>query len=333
MKYADAGVDIKAAERAKKAMAASVKGIGAFASVVEAPFKRYQNPVLVFKMEEPGSKQLLAAQLNMLPSVCEDMVHHLINDIAVMGATPIAVQDVIICGKLDPNVVTGIVAAIANACGKQGCDLVGGETSEQPGVVPNGAYVLAASVIGIAERKNIIDGSKIRAGDVVLAVESNGLHTNGYSLVRKILKVKPDLLRRKLGNQSFTQALMKPHLCYYKALRGIFNNPGLHGMAHITGGGIPGNLVRILPKNVNAEIDLRTINILPIFKLIKKEAHVPDSDMLRTFNIGVGVTLVATQSSILKIQSHLRKHRINCYPIGRIVRGGRKVVLKGRLKW
>jgi phosphoribosylformylglycinamidine cyclo-ligase len=333
MKYTDAGVDIEAANRAKKAMGKSVKGIGAFAAVVEAPIKKYKNPVLIFKMEEPGSKQLLAATWNMLPSVCEDMVNHLINDIIVMGATPLAVQDVIVCGKLEPSVVTNIVAAISKACRKQGCELVGGETSEQPGVIPTGTYILAASVIGVAEKSGIIDGTKMRLGDVVLAIESNGLHTNGYSLVRKLLAKEPGLLQKKVGKETFKRALMRPHFCYYKALKGLFNDPGLRGMAHITGGGIPGNLVRILPKNVNAEIELRSINILPIFKFIKEEARMPDPDMIRTFNLGVGMTLVAEKNVAHEIQQHVERHRLHCYPIGRIVRGSGKVMMNGKLTW
>lgn len=333
MKYADAGIDIAAAERAKKAMKTSVKGIGAFAAVIGTSFKKYRNPVLVFKMEEPGSKQLLAARFKMLPSVCEDMVNHLVNDIVVMGATPLAVQDVIICGKLEPKKVVGIVGAISKACRKQGCELVGGETSEQPGVLKKGTYVLAASIIGIAEKANVIDGSKIRSGDIVLAVASNGLHTNGYSLVRKLLRKKPHLLSRNVERVTFKRALMRPHLCYYRGLKGLFKNPSLHGMAHITGGGIPGNLVRILPKNVNAEIDLGAIKVLPIFKLIKEEAHVLDADMLKTFNLGVGLTIVVAKGAAERVQVHLKKHGHVCYPLGKIVRGGKKVLFKGKPLW
>lgn len=342
LSYRSAGMDTAAADRTKRAMAKRLRTkntlmlnqVGAFASLVDASFPDLEHPVLVLKVEEPGSKQKLAAKFGRLPSVCIDLVHHLINDIVVMGATPLAVLDVIVCGKLEPKVVERIVSAVATACEAQGCSLVGGETSEQPGVVDRGTYILAASIVGVVERSKIIDGSAIRRGDVVLAVASNGLHTNGYTLVRRLLEEKPRLLHRRVGRDTFLRALLKPHTCYYDGLRGIYGHPGLHGMAHVTGGGIQGNLNRILPRGLNAEIDAAAIRILPVFNVIQEEGSVPDRDMLRTFNLGVGMTLVVALDSVEEIRHHLHRHGHDCYPIGGIVgKGSRRVVVRGKLQW
>lgn len=339
--YKKAGVDIAAADRAKRAMAKDLAAndprvlnrIGAFASLFEASFPGMQHPVLVLKMEEPGSKQKLAAKHGKLAGVCEDLVHHLINDIVVMGATPLAVLDLIVCGKLAPNVVQEIVRTIAHACASQGCSLVGGETSEQPKVVEEGTYVLAASIVGVVDKAKIIDGSAIREGDRVLAVASNGPHTNGYTLIRKLLSEHPDLAKKKVGTETFLAAVMKPHTCYYHAFKGLSGDPSLHGMAHITGGGIQGNLNRILPKGLNAEVDVSTIQILPVFGVIRQEEKFADSDMLRTFNLGVGMALVVALEGVSKVQEHLRKNHHKSYLIGKIMKGEQKVVLKGKLQW
>jgi phosphoribosylformylglycinamidine cyclo-ligase len=230
-------------------------------------------------------------------------------------------------------VVEGIVEGLAAACKAQGCTLVGGETSEQPGVVPNGTYILTASVVGIVEKARIIDGSKIRVGDTVLAVSSNGLHTNGYSLVRKLIEEKPEILKEQVGGESFLDVILKPHTCYYHALRDLFALPELHGMAHITGGGIGGNLNRILPKGTAAAIDLAKICMLPIFGLIKRYGGVPDADMLQTYNLGIGLTLVIDSSGAEHITAHLKQYGHTAYSIGEIVAGGGEVRFNGALQW
>lgn len=191
LSYEKAGVNIEVADAAKRAMAKSLETtdkrilnkIGVFATLFDGTFPGYKHPVLVLKTEEPGSKQKLAFQYNRVSPICYDMVNHLINDIVVMGATPLAVQDAIICGKLEKEVVTQIVNSISEACREQDCVLTGGETSEQPGIIEPGIYILTASIVGVVEKSKVIDGSKIRKGDLVLAVASNGPHTNGYSLI------------------------------------------------------------------------------------------------------------------------------------------------------
>jgi phosphoribosylformylglycinamidine cyclo-ligase len=341
LSYEKAGVNIEVADATKRTMAKSLETtdkrvlnkIGAFASLFDGRFPEYEHPVLVLKTEEPGSKQKLAFQYNRISSICYDLVNHLINDIIVMGARPLSVQDAVICGKLEKEVVTQIVESISKACREQGCVLTGGETSEQPGVIEAGTYILTASIVGVVEKSKIIDGSKIAEGDCVLAVASNGLHTNGYSLVRALMTQKPEIMQMQVGEESFWEVILKPHKCYYQSLRELFDLPELHGMAHITGGGIGGNLNRILPEDLNAVIDLGKIRILPIFKVIREMGNVEDSDMMRIFNMGVGMTIVAKETAIEEIQKHLLAKGCDSYVIGEITKGEKKVVYRGRLRW
>jgi phosphoribosylformylglycinamidine cyclo-ligase len=339
--YKKAGVDIDAADATKKAMAKSLETtdkrvlnkLGAFASLFDGAFPEYEHPVVVLKMEEPGSKQKLALEHGRAGSLCYDLINHLVNDIVVMGATPLAVQDVIVCGKLEKGVVTDLVASMAAACRDQGCVLTGGETSEQPGVLEAGTYVLAASILGVVDRAKVIDGSRIAEGDLVLAAASNGLHTNGYSLVRALMARRPEIAEMRVGGEGFLEAILRPHKCYYHAFRGLFDVPELHGMAHITGGGIEGNLNRVLPDGLDAAVDLGKIRILPVFRLIRDAGNVDDADMLRTFNMGVGMTLVIGGGALDGIQRHLSANGCESYVIGRIVKGQKKVVYDGKLVW
>lgn len=327
--YKSSGVDIDVADSTKREMATSLETtdtrvlnrIGAFASLFAAEFPGIIDPVLVMKMEEPGSKQKLALEAGQTRSICFDLVNHLINDIAVMGAEPLAVQDCIVCGKLEPEVVKALVCGMADACRVQGCTLVGGETSEQPGVLAAGTYILSASVVGVVDRSKLVDGSRVREGDVVLAVASNGLHTNGYSLVRKLLEAKPALRAKELAGRSFFEALMEPHLCYLQGIRGLRGNPALHALAHITGGGIGGNLNRVMPEELSAVIDLTRIEVPALFSLIAKEAAVPESDLLRTFNCGVGLTIVCAKDACSSMIAHFSAAGYRAYEIGFVEQG------------
>jgi phosphoribosylformylglycinamidine cyclo-ligase len=338
LSYKDAGVDIDNADATKRAMAAALETtnqrvlnkIGAFASLFDASFPEMKHPVLVLKTEEPGSKQKLAFQHGRVRSICFDMINHLVNDIIVMGATPLSVQDAVICGKLEKPIVNELVAAIAEACKAQECVLTGGETSEQPGVIEPGTYILSSSIIGVVEKERIIDGATIAASDVVIAVESSGLHTNGYSLVRALLARHPDLASTAIEGKTFLDLILEPHRCYYHAVKGLFNHPGLHGMAHITGGGIGGNLDRVLPVNLDAAIDLSALKVPPVFQEIQRRGNVLPEDMLRTFNLGVGLTVVAARESVGEILTHLNRF-YPAYPIGEIVAGGKKVRFSGTL--
>ncbi len=342
LSYKSAGVDISTADATKKKMAGSLKTdnplvlnrIGAFSSLCDGAFPGYKHPVLVCKTEEPGSKQLLAFRYDRIPGICADLVNHLINDVIVMGAKPLFVQDLIVCGKIEKDRVSSLVANIAKCCKEQGCVLTGGETSEQPGVLQPGTYVLGASCIGVVEKDEIVDGSAIKPGDTVLALESSGLHTNGYTLVRALMKQDPSIIKANVAGETFLDRIMTPHWCYAGALKELFPKKIIRGMAHITGGGIPGNLNRILPKGTDAKIDASAIKILPIFRFIKERSGNDDADMIRTFNLGVGLTIVVRPSDAATVIKAVKKHSIDCYEIGKIVKGGsQEVTMEGALTW
>lgn len=307
--------------------------VGAFATLFDGAFPEYRHPVLVFKTEEPGTKQKLAIQAGSIESICHDLINHLVNDAIVMGAKPLSVQDCIVCGKLEKKTVVHMVAALSEACKHNECVLTGGETSEQPGVLSRGSYILSASIVGVVERSKIIDGSKIREGDVVLALPASGVHTNGLSLVRSIMEKKPSILKEKIDGVSFLKAALTPHRAYYASLKGLFRKPGLVGLAHITGGGIQENLNRILPRTLSAEIDLAAVRILPIFKTIRRFGGVSDADMLRTFNMGVGMAAVVRKSFAKECVRHLSVHGVDAYPIGNIRKGKKSVDFLGKLHW
>ena len=339
--YKTSGVDIDVANTTKKQMAKILNNnnirvlnrLGAFATLFDGTFPEYKHPVLVFKTEEPGSKQKLALQNDSVDSICYDLIGHLINDIIVMGAKPLSVQDCIICGKMEKEIILKMVRAFSKACKENECVLTGGETSEQPSVIEIGTYVLTANIVGIVEKNKIIDGSKIEENDVVLALASNGVHTNGFSLIKKIMEQNPKILKTNFNGKTFMQNILTPHFCYYNCLKDLFGNEGLVGLAHITGGGIKENLNRILPKNLNASIDVNKIRILEIFKILKKFGNLEDADMLRTFNMGIGITAVVKIGFIDKIKKHLKKFGVETYEIGKIVRGNKEVNLKGKLNW
>lgn len=341
--YADAGVSLGAKRDAFATLDADLTigdsrvltRSGAFASLFAASFAGYRQPVLALKTEEPGSKQLLAARAGRFDGVARDLVNHLVNDIAVMGAEPLAVLDMIVCSRLQPDIVHGIIVELAAACREQGCSLVGGETSEQPGVVADGAYVLSASVVGVVERERIVDGSAIRAGDVVLAVASNGLHTNGYTLVRTLLERDAGLADRDVDGEPFLQAALRPHRSYRDLCLALRDLP-VHGMAHITGGGVRDNLARILPDRTCADLDLGAFVIPSIFDVLRGSGAVDDQEMLRVFNLGVGLVTV--------LPAGLEQEAVACaaaagdasYRIGTIERtdgSGPSVRFRGRLRW
>lgn len=341
LSYASTGVDIDQTDAAKRAMAKSMETtdprvlnrVGAFATLIDARFPGYEHPVLVHKSEEPGSKQKLAFAHGRHRSVCYDMVNHLIDDIIVMGAEPISIQDVIVCGTMEGAIVNDLVDAMADACRQQDCTLTGGETSVQPGVIPDGLYVLTASVIGVVDKDKIIDGTKIKEGDQVLALASNGLHTNGYTLVRALLDQQPDLLEAEVASESFLDAVLKPHTCYFQPLRGLFAHSGLHGMAHITGGGLQDNLNRVLPPDLNARIDLAALDIPAIFRTLREKGDLDDADMMRTFNMGAGMALVVAPEAVAETLAHLEAKDCHAYSIGEIIPGEKKVEFQGALAW
>lgn len=338
--YSKAGVDISYTDAMKKEMAVYLKtenqrvlnGFGPFASLYDIHFPEIKNPVLVLKAEEPGSKQKLAMEYGYSESICHDMINHLVNDIAVMGARPLAVLDTIVCGNAEKETIKSFVKGISEACRENECALVGGETSIQPQVVEKGVYILTSSVAGIVERDNIIDGSAIKEGDIVLAVASNGLHTNGYSLVRMLMDKMPHIKLDKIQGETFIEQIMKPHTPYYKAVKNLFGCPHIHGMAHITGGGIEGNLSRVIPDGLSAEIDLSKIKPLPVFSYIQNKGNIGQEEMLSTFNCGVGFMIVVEKEAGKKIIEAVKEY-YDCYEVGEISRGDKKVVFRGNIDW
>ena len=340
--YSKAGVDIAHSDSLKQDMAAYLtprnprvlNGLGPFASLYDFRFEDITSPVLVLKSEEPGSKQKLAMKYGHTESICHDMINHLVNDIIVMGAKPLAVLDTIVCGSADKDVVNSIIKGISEACRENECDLVGGETSIQPGVVDEGTYILTASIAGVVDKVNIIDGSKIRPGDKIIALASNGLHTNGYTLVRLLMEAKPGIEHADVGGETFIDAIMKPHTPYYCAVKRLLSNHNhaVHGLAHITGGGIEGNLSRIIPGGLSARIDLGKLEVPQVFKFIKTNGNIADDEMLRTFNCGVGLIAVVDREAETGVVRAVSEH-CRCYTIGEIAESSAAVVLYNKLNW
>lgn len=338
--YSKAGVDIAYTDSMKKDMASYLRsedprvlnGLGPFASLYDLNFPDLKDPVLVLKSEEPGSKQKLAMEYGYGESVCHDMINHLVNDIAVMGARPLAVLDTIVCGSAEKETVKSFIKGISEACRENECSLVGGETSIQPQVVEKGVYILTSSVAGIVPKHSIIDGSHIQEGDSVLAVASNGLHTNGYSLVRMLMDKMPRIKLEKIGGETFIEQIMKVHTPYYRAVKSLFGKAGIHGMAHITGGGMSGNLCRIIPEGLSAEISLSSVKPLPIFSFIQQVGDIDEKEMLSTFNCGVGYIIVTGRESVRPVIEQVSKF-YDCYEIGQIVRGSSKVQFHNHISW
>ena len=340
LSYSKAGIDITYTDTIKREMAKHLdtkddrvlNGLGPFASLYDIKFQEIENPVLVLKSEEPGSKQKLAIEYGYSESICHDMVNHLVNDIVVMGAKPLAVLDTIVCGNAEADTIKTLVKGVSDACKENECSLVGGETSIQPLVVDPGVYVLTSSIAGIVEQSKVIDGSRIKEGDAVLAIASNGLHTNGYSLVRLLMDKMPQIKLDKIDGLTFIEQIMKPHTPYYRSIKDLFDKDVIHGMAHITGGGIEGNLCRVIPDGLSAKIDLSKIKILDIFKYIRNNGNISDEEMLRTFNCGVGFNIVTDQKDKAAVMQHVCRF-YDCYEIGVIELGDCKVKFENRLNW
>ena len=340
LSYSKAGIDITYTDTIKKEMAKSLEtkdrrvlnGLGPFASLYDIKFPEISDPVLVLKSEEPGSKQKLAMEYGYTESICHDMINHLVNDIVVMGAKPLAVLDTIVCGNAEKDTIKTLVKGVSDACRENECSLVGGETSIQPLVVDAGVYVLTSSIAGIVEKSKVIDGSKIEEGDAVLAIASNGLHTNGYSLVRLLMDKMPKIKLDKIDGMTFIEHIMKPHTPYYKAIKTLLPKDIIHGMAHITGGGIEGNLCRVIPDGLCADIDLSKIRLLNLFKFIRDNGNISDEEMLRTFNCGVGFVVVTSQKKKKQVMDQIGK-TYDCYEIGTITSGGQKILFQNRLNW
>jgi phosphoribosylformylglycinamidine cyclo-ligase len=283
-----------------------LSGIGGFGGLVEIS-KKYKEPVLVSGTDGVGTKLKLAFELNRHDTVGIDLVGMSVNDILVQGAEPLFFLDYFACGKLDVEAATEVIKGIAHGCEQAGCALIGGETAEMPGMYPVGEYDLAGFAVGVVEKAHIITGNEICAGDVVLGLASNGAHSNGYSLVRKIIeRTAPDLNAKFDGERSLADCIMAPTRIYVKPLLSLMQTLTIKGMAHITGGGITENVPRVLPSNVVAQIDSTTWQIPKLFHWLREGGNVEAQEMFRTFNCGIGMVVVVAASDADAAIAHLQ---------------------------
>src|SRR5271170_6096725 len=332
MKYADAGVNIAVADDAKQRIRhhasrtftpAVLGGIGGFGGLFALDLKRWKEPVLVSSADGVGTKLKVTVALGVHSTVGGDLVNHCINDILVQGAEPLFFLDYLAMGKLEPQVVEQLVEGMSRACRKAGCALIGGETAEMPGFYPSGEYDLAGFIVGVVARSKLLTGKKVKPGDALFALPSAGLHTNGYSLARKLVfevaKLKPDTYVAEIGNKIGAE-LLKPHLCYAPALKNIVARGWVSALAHITGGGIPGNLPRVLPAGVKAQIDLASWPIPPIFKFLAVLGKIETNELLQSFNMGIGMILVVPPAYVKSVEADLKRRREKFFRIGRIER-------------
>src|SRR5467141_1214590 len=332
MKYADAGVNIAMADDAKQRIRHHASrtftpgvlgGIGSFGALFALDRKKWKEPVLVSSADGVGTKLKIAMAMGVHSTVGADLVNHCINDILSQGAMPLFFLDYLAMSKIDPAVVEQLVEGMSRACKQAGCALIGGETAEMPDFYAPGEYDIAGFIVGAVERKRILTGKEVRAGDLMLALPSAGLHTNGYSLARKLVfevaRLKPDTYVAELQNKIGAE-LLKPHLCYASALKSIIARGWLSALAHITGGGIPGNLPRVLPSGVKAEIDLASWPVPAIFKYLAKLGKIDTGELLQSFNMGVGMILVVPAKKVKSVEADLKKHREKFFRIGRIER-------------
>lgn len=304
LSYRDAGVDIDAGDRlvenikpfAKRTMRPEVlSGIGGFGGLVEIS-KKYREPVLVSGTDGVGTKLKLAFELNRHDTVGIDLVGMSVNDILVQGAEPLFFLDYFACGKLDVDAATEVIKGIAAGCEQAGCALIGGETAEMPGMYPVGEYDLAGFAVGVVEKANIITGNEICAGDVVIGLASNGAHSNGYSLVRKIIeRSKPDFNAKFDGERTLADCIMAPTRIYVKPMLALMQSMTVKGMAHITGGGITENVPRVLPTNVVADIDSHAWQMPKLFHWLQEQGNVAQQEMYRTFNCGIGMVVIVAK--------------------------------------
>jgi phosphoribosylformylglycinamidine cyclo-ligase len=338
MDYKGAGVDIDAGNETVRRIASLAKStftpgvlseIGSFGGLFRLDPGAWKDPILVSSADGVGTKLKVAFLANEHRTIGVDLVNHCVNDILVQGARPLFFLDYLATGKLQPDVATHIVDGLARACRENGCALLGGETAEMPGFYADGEYDLAGFIVGAVEQETLIDGRSIAIGDVVVGVPSTGLHTNGYSLARQIvfehLGLSVDTRVEEFG-ETIGGALLRPHRSYLSALYPLIARGAVKGMAHVTGGGITENLPRILPEGMAARVDRSAWEVPPIFQWLQRAGNVPDDDMRRTFNMGIGMVLVCTPALADTIVDDLRARREEPVIIGEIVAGSRDVV-------
>lgn len=342
MRYKEAGVDIEAGDRFVENIKSLVRrasrpevlgGIGAFGGLFQIDIKKYRRPVLVASADGVGTKLRIAAILNKWDTVGIDLVAMSVNDILTQGAEPLFFLDYLGMGKLDSSRAEKAIKGIIKGCELAGCALLGGETAEMPGFYPEGECELAGFAVGVVEKDKIIDGSKIKVGDKLIGLSGSGLHSNGYSMVRKVFDIDNDHSRARSILDSFIQdlgcslgeELLKPTKIYVKSVLAILERFKVHGIAHITGGGMKGNIPRILPDGCRAIIHKDKWQVPPIFEVIQRKGNVGDDEMFKVFNMGIGMVLVARLKEAEEIRAELVKKGEKALVIGEVVTGKREI--------
>ena len=338
--YADAGVDITAGYKAVELMKSHISrtmtdgvasDIGGFGGLFRPNIAGMSEPVLVSGTDGVGTKLKLAFLMGKHDTVGIDCVAMCVNDVVCCGAAPLFFLDYIACGKNYPEKIASIVSGVAEGCVQSGCALIGGETAEMPGFYPEDEYDLAGFAVGMVDRPKIVDNSKMEAGDVVIALPSSGVHSNGFSLVRRVFDVENSDIKtplEKLGGKSLGEALLEPTKIYVKPVLELLKKVAVKGISHITGGGFYENIPRSIPNGLCAEIFKDKVRVLPIFELISEVGNIPQEDMYNTFNMGVGMSIVVPQSQIDEALEILKENGEDAYVIGRIIAGDEKIVLR-----
>ena len=333
--YRDAGVDIEAGESLVERIKPLVQktqrpeclgNIGGFGGLFELPIDRYRRPVLVSGTDGVGTKLKLAVILDRHDTIGIDLVAMCVNDVLVLGAEPLYFLDYFATGRLSPEHAQSVIAGIATGCEAAGAALIGGETAEMPGMYSPGDYDLAGFCVGVVEKDQIIDGSHIRAGDQVLGLASSGLHSNGYSLARAVLERSSATLDQPIGETTLGEALLAPTRIYVRPILALLKAVPIHGIAHITGGGLPGNIPRILPDNCDCRIDTTAWPRSEIFQWLQSEGSIDDTEMLRTFNCGIGLVIIVSSDTAAQAQQMLEASGETVYRLGEVQAGGQGIV-------
>ena len=333
--YRDAGVDIEAGESLVERIKPLVQktqrpeclgNIGGFGGLFELPIDRYRRPVLVSGTDGVGTKLKLAVILDRHDTIGIDLVAMCVNDVLVLGAEPLYFLDYFATGNLSPEHAQSVIAGIATGCEAAGAALIGGETAEMPGMYSPGDYDLAGFCVGVVEKDEIIDGSHIRAGDQVLGLASSGLHSNGYSLARAVLERSSAALDQSIGETTLGEALLAPTRIYVRPILALLKAVPIHGIAHITGGGLPGNIPRVLPGNCDCRIDATAWPRPEIFQWLQSEGSIDDTEMLRTFNCGIGLVIIVSSDTAAQAHEMLEASGETVYRLGEVQAGSRGIV-------
>ncbi len=330
--YRDAGVDIDAQDEALREVRRIARGtftpnvisdIGSFGGLFRASFDGIDKPVLVSSTDGVGTKLRVAQAMKIHDTVGYDLVCHCVNDVLVQGARPLFFLDYFATGKLKPAVMTDVIRGMARACSENGCALIGGETAEMPGFYGDDDYDVAGFIVGVVDESKVITGNDVREGDVLIGLPSVGLHTNGYSLARRVITDYQEIVP---GIGKLGEALLAPHISYLKPLLPLVEQRALHALAHVTGGGLTDNVPRVLPETLDARIKLGSWPVLPLFRYLHERGNVDAEEMLRVFNMGIGMVVIAAPEQVEPIAKHFTAAGQQFYFIGNVVRGRGRVV-------